>query len=249
MSRTLLGTGNVVSGQVDILAAPLLAYAEPGTVPGVIYCHGATKIATDQTHPTIAPGEYPIFDALRQRYCVGMGDFEFTAWGNNATIADILAMQTYLQSSPVDLVKPQAKSGKIAIGGASMGVTNSLNYARAYPDNVACVFGFIPAVNPPSNPGFASTLNAAYPPVYDDSVWGSTNNPTDFAASFPDDIPVHLWYSTGDTVAYPQWAQKFAATCPSATATRVSTTTDHNQTTIALVPVADVLAFIAANLS
>lgn len=238
--RTTTGLGRVVSGQVDVFAGPVEAYEQPGSVPGVIYCHGAAKVANDITNPA-SIGEYPIFDALRQKYCVGVGDNEFTSWGNDATLADVLATYTWMQTMG-------SKPGKIAIGGASMGVTVAMNFALAHPDKVSCVFGFIPAVNPPSNPAFTASLNTSFPPTYNDAINGPTHNPTNYAANFPN-IPVHLWYSLGDTVAYPQYVAQFAATCPSASATICSTTGDHNQATIATVPIGDVMAFVSANLS
>lgn len=246
MSRTSVGLGNVVSGQVDVLAAPLDAYTNPGTVPGAIYCHGAQHIAYNATDPNFH-GEYAIFDALRQQYCVGMGDFEFTMWGNDATLADVLAFQTMMQS-PATMARPQAKAGKFAIGGSSMGAAVALNYALAHPANIACVFAFIPAVDARSNPAFASTLDAAFPPTFNDTTEGPTHIPVEYAASFPN-IPVHLWYSTADTVAYPSAVEAFAAACPTATATICSTTEGHDQAAIADAPIADVMAFIAANLS
>lgn len=241
MSRTFVGLGNVVSGQVEVFSAPTAAYAAPGTVPGVIYCHGANHIAYNATDPNFH-AEYAIFDALRQKYCVGMGDFEFTVWGNDQTIADVDATRTAM-------IAQGAKNGKFAIGGTSMGATVALNYALAHPANVACVFVFIPAVDARSNPAFAGTLNAGFPPTFNDAVNGPTHIPVEYAASFPTSIPVHLWYSTADTVAYPSAVQAFAAACPSATATIVSTTEDHDQAAIADAPLADVLAFIASHLS
>lgn len=247
MSRTTVGLGNVVAGQVDIFAAPLAAYQNPGTVPGAIYCHGATHIAYNATDPVNYFAEYAIFDALRQQYCVGMGDFEFTAWGNDATIADVLAFQTLMQSPP-DFTRPQAKSGKFVLAGTSMGVAVALNYALAHPANVACVVGFIPAVDARSNAGFTSTLDAAFPPSFNDSVNGPTHIPVEYAATFPN-IPVLLYYSTADTTALPSAVEAFDAACASCTAIICSTTGGHNQPTIATAPIADILAFIAANLS
>lgn len=251
MSRTALGTGNVVSGEVDVFAAPLAAYQSPGTVPGVIMCHGSGRIATDITNPVVF-GEYAIYDALRQLYCVGIGDFGFNAWGNNTAIADVEAKRVQMQSAPVDLVKPQAKSGKVALIGASMGSCSALNYALAHPANVACIALFIPAVGPLTNPVLSTAFQAAVKSgsTYSESVDGPTHNPQNatYQANFPN-IPVHLWYSDGDLTAYPAAVTAFAAGVPSAMAIRVSTTLDHTEDAIAAAPLADVLAFIAANLS
>lgn len=242
MSRTLVGTGNAVSDETDVFSAPLVAYQRPQTVPGAIWCHASLHTATSQTDRR-SLGAYPIYDAMRQLWCVGMGDFGFDSWGNDTAIADVLAFQTWMQSTMV------AKPGKVALLGASMGVVTALNYAYAHPENVACVALFNPAVSPPSYPNATVPLNAAYGGTYDDAVDGPTHNPMRYAADFPPSIPVQLWYSTADTVAFPQFVEQFADTCPSATATVCSTTLDHGELAIAAVPVGDVLAFISASLS
>lgn len=98
MSRTVFGTSNVVTSQVDVFSAPLSAYRNPGTVPGVIMCHGSGQFAATWTD-FAQIGQYPQYDALRQKYCVAAGDFEFNGWGSNACTADIEAMRVWMQSS------------------------------------------------------------------------------------------------------------------------------------------------------
>lgn len=249
MSRTTFGSGNVVTSQADILGGPLTAYRNPGTVPGVIMCHGSGQIAANIADFALV-GQYPQFEALRQRYCVGVGDFEFNGWGSNACTADIEAMRVWMQSSNPG--RPQAKSGKIALLGASMGATVALNYALAHPDKVSCIALFIPAVGPMSSSSLSPSFQLAVKSgsSYSESVDGPTHNPQNatYQANFPN-VPVHLWYSTGDTVATPDQVVAFAAGVPSATATVCSTTLDHGQPAIAAAPLADVLAFVAAHLS
>lgn len=244
--RSSYGLGRSVDSQLDAFAAPLKAYQQPGTVPGVIMCHGSLHTAADVINPQYV-GEFGIYERLRRQYCVGVGDFSGTTGnlvsvGNDASLADVETMRLWMQTTM------GAKPGKIALTGASMGIVTALNYALAHPDNVSCIVGVIPAVGMLSDPAanLVNARNVAYGGTYDEATMGPTHNPLTYAPDFPD-IPVHLWYSTADTQALPQYVEQFASTCPSATATIVSTTLDHTQAAIAAAPILDIEAFILAN--
>lgn len=227
------GTGRAVSSQADVFAAPTQAWANPGTRPGVVFCHGALESALSIPNPNLA-GQYPLLNALSSQFCVGIGDFSGNAWGNSTAQSNVSSMITWMQSMG-------AKTGKVALVGVSMGTTTALNYAKANPSKVACVVSILPAVNvndfaANNRDGLASTVNAAYGGTYNDSTMGATYNPYVYASTFPS-VPVALYYSTADSVALPTYVTSFLSACPTAIGKAVSTTLDHSEAAVAAAPI------------
>lgn len=235
-----MATGRAVADQMDLYAAPLRK--KPGTLPGVIFCHGANLLPSSTVGTAF---EYsnglPLFNSIRENFTYGEGDFSGNSMGNDTAIGNVDDFRTWMQTMG-------AKSGKVAMFGTSMGAITSLNYAYAHPENVSCVAAIIPAVDLnyfANNPASSALVNAAYGDAYDDDTDGLTHNPAKYAADFPTDIPVHLWYSTGDnTVPYAQ-VEEFIENCPSAVGTIHSTTLDHGLASVAAVKIPDVLNFFA----
>lgn len=247
--RMSAGVARAVSGQSDLFAAPPVVYANPGSVSGVIYCHGAGEVSFSPTN-SIYVGQYPLLNALASQYAVASGDFGGDAWGNSTAVSNMGSMKTWLQSTM------GAKSGKVALVGISMGTLTALNYAKANPSQVACVVCILPAVNlndfaTNNRAGYGASALAAYGGSYSDATNGATSNPFYYAASFPS-IPVQLYYSTADTVALPTYVTGFMSNCPSATGTAVSTTLNHSEAAVAAAPLygtGGVLPFIASHLT
>lgn len=244
--RTSVGLGRAVTGQTEVFAAPAKAFANPGGVPGVIYCHGAGQGSSSATNSALV-GQYPLFNALRERFCVASGDFGATAWGNPAALGNVDSMKTWMQSTM------GVKTGKVALVGISMGTLTALNYAKANPSKVACVVSVLPAVNlndfySNNRGGYAASVTAAYGGSYNDTTQGPTSNPYNYAASFPGTIPVQLYYSTADSIALPSYVTSFASAAASASAISVSTTLDHSEAAIAQASINSITAFIAAHL-
>lgn len=244
--RSTCALSRAVTGQVDVFSAPAQAYANPGSVPGVIYCHGAGQLGADPTNSVLG-GQYPLYNALREKFCLTSGDFGGNSWGNPSAVGNVDSMKTWMQSTM------GVKSGKVALVGISMGTLTALNYAKANPSKVACVVSVLPAVNlndfySNNRGGFAASVTSAYGGSYNDSTQGPTSNPYNYAASFPGTIPVQLYYSTADTIALPSYVTSFASAAASASAIQVSTTLDHSEAAIAQASINSITAFIAAHL-
>lgn len=231
--RMSAGVGRAVSAQSEVFAAPDVAWGNPGSVPGVVYCHGHGQFSSSPTN-SLLTGQYPLFNALASQYAVGSGDFDDDAWGNATSLSNVNSLITWMQSTM------GVQSGKVALVGISMGALTALNFAKANPSKVACVVGIIPALDlndfaTNNRAGYGASALAAYGGSYSDASDGATYNPYYYAASFPD-VPVHLYYSTADTTALPAYVTGFAAACPSATATVISTTLNHSEAAVAAAP-------------
>ena len=190
-------------------------------------------------------GQYPLFDALRKNFCVASGDFGGDTWGNKSAMNDVLAVKGWMQTMG-------ARPGKVALVGISMGTLTSLNFAHMYPEQVACVVDILPAINLAdfannNRSGYSAESNAVYPGGYSDAVYGSIFNPYYYASSLT--IPVKLFYSTADTVALPTYVTGFAANCPTASATVVSSTLNHSEAAVGAAPLNSILSFISKHVN
>lgn len=132
------GVGRFVAGETDVVLLPR-AYRHDGTVPGVVYCHGALGSGLSASDPFARPGEWSLLRGIAERYPVVVADLggPFT-FGNATTVAAIESARRYLQTTW------GAKPGKIGLVGVSMGGTGVINYAAAYRANVAAAVGVVP---------------------------------------------------------------------------------------------------------
>ena len=187
------GKGRYLAGEEDVLWKPRKC-AAAGTFPGIIYCHGASSVALDSVDSTI--GYLPLVDKLSNQaeYLVHFADIDGTGWGRDATMTAITAAYNWL----VDSTKGAAKTGKVALIGASMGALNAVNWAYRNPTLVSCIALIIPAIDLQDiyvndrGPGLQATIS---------SVWGgappySTRSPLLLASSLAG-IPTHVWAASG----------------------------------------------------
>jgi pimeloyl-ACP methyl ester carboxylesterase len=232
-----------------VYAGPASAFNGSGSAPGVVYCHGYGEVSFSPTN-SANTGQYPLFNALANQFAVASGDFSNDAWGNSTSVGNVGTTKTWMQSAM------GAQSGKVGLVGVSMGALTALNYAKANPSSVACVVCVLPAIDlndfaTNNTGGYGASANAAYGGTYSDGTYGSSSNPYYYAASFPS-IPVHLYYSTADTVSLPTWVTGFISNCASATGTVISTTLNHSEAAVAAAPLYGtngIVPFIAGNLA
>lgn len=178
---------------------------------GVIFCHGAgdTHIA-----PHRPQDQGKLLHALARRATVHTADLGGDTWGNDTGMARV--------ADSLDLLRNLGVEGPVALVGMSMGVGVALNYALRNPEDVACVAGVIPLTDIASTLWFASaSVNAAYPPAYDDDVHGPDRSPVQFAADLDADLPIHLWAASDDIYTPYATAQAFVAARPQTELTNV----------------------------
>jgi pimeloyl-ACP methyl ester carboxylesterase len=225
--------------EYDIFWAPIPGWT--GSLPGVLFCHGAGGLAPQQWRDRSTAGHLALANALGKNYSCGAGDMGGTStWGNNTSITALGQLQTWLQGTK------NATAGKIALVGVSMGACAALNYARANPTLVACLVVVIPILDlndvvTNNRGGFASAVNTAYGGTYSDTTDGPTHSPVKYAASFT--IPTLIYYAPDDAIATVGPVNTFTAACASSTKVSVGNT-GHSEASVSAVPPADVVAYI-----
>jgi pimeloyl-ACP methyl ester carboxylesterase len=171
----------------------------PGGTP-VIFCHGVL-VGAQQTFNA----EGQVQRELADLYEVTSGGADLgglSTWGNDASIAAVSALITYMGSTY------GTKTARVVLYGTSMGALTALNWAMANPTKVAAVGLTAPAVSLQGihdrDPiGLAALIDTAYTnhagyvaalPVHDPS---HANN-RDVIRSLGNRMRV--WYSTDDNV-------------------------------------------------
>lgn len=166
--------------------------------PGVLAFHGATNTAWTLPDDGVWYGvPAAVANAGFTMLAAGYGG---DTWGNDTAIARTLEAQSYLQGVM------GGTAGQIALLGGSMGGLNAINYARAYPANVACLALIVPVVDladmhDNNRGGLAASIETAYGGSSGYAAAVGTKNPavntSEIAAL---NIPTRIWYSTSDTV-------------------------------------------------
>ena len=187
----------VVSGEWDSIFTTSISR----NGPVLIWCHGNNGIVLN---------DYTTYNAqmriLAQRYKVYLADLGGNTFGNDTAMTRVNQVMAY------------AGVTKAYIVGASMGGVVALNYALRYPEKVYAVAGIIPGINLQDqidrNTSAAANLNLAYPPAYDDAVYGSMYSPIHYASNLDPALPIKLWVSNNDPICRVQDAQAFVAARP-----------------------------------
>lgn len=207
--RTILGTGYSATAPTEMHYLAATIRGQRGEKRGLIYCHGSGDTAESITAKT---GQRPLLDALAQEYAVIGADLGLQAWGNDTHVARIIEARDYLSSQ-------FGTSGKVLLVGVSMGMLGALGYARLYPGNVQAVVGIIGAMDLADLllRGAATSINAAYPPAYDDATDGPTHSPVKYAASLDASLPIRLYTASNDPTVVPTTADAFVAARPQTT--------------------------------
>lgn len=202
MVQTRHGVGQVTVGQGNLLLLPK-RWAGDGTVPGVIYCHGATQTETqliDRTnYPNLSALLFAVADAGYPVLACGFGG---DAFGNDTSLTQTGTAKTYLQGANVG-----AKAGPVVMVAASMGGAQAMNYAKANPSSVSCLVLMEPAsdledIRANNRAGQAAALNTAYGGTYNNATDGLAHNPAVYVGSMTG-VRRQVWYATDDTSVIP----------------------------------------------
>lgn len=211
MTVTSYGVGQYRAGEAHALFRPRM-YA-PGSKAGVIHCHGYSADYTGLTSQYL----YQYSDEPTALAKLGFpsiaADLGLTPgnFGNAVADAAMDNALTYLRGA--GLAHPAKKIGLV---GGSMGCTTALNWTRTHKASVAAVALLIPAVDVEDlrannrGPGLQAPIEAAYGGNAGWQAARPQRNPIEFAAEIQD-IPIHIWYSSDDTVILPDRIMAFAA--------------------------------------
>lgn len=199
--------------------------SRPPSTPrrAVIYCHQNGGTANSLT----AGASYFEFVPNTLRAHVVAGDLAGTAtWGNDASVAALDDMVDLLLASSSNAVANNAAgacrsaSDKVILYGGSMGALTALNHLQANASKVAAVFAVIPTIaldaahdaDPERFTDAAATIEAAYGGSAGYEAAIASHDPSqNTAAIAATGVPIHLWYSTNDTLVLPAEAEAFAA--------------------------------------
>jgi dienelactone hydrolase len=194
------GFGQVTAGQGNLLLVPKV-WNRDGTVPGVIYCHGATQtehqLLDNANYPNLSSILFAIADAGFPVLACGFGGDSF---GNATARTQVGTARTYLQATV------GAKAGPVALVGGSMGGGLAMTYALANPSHVSCLVLLQTVVSlqdvvTRNVSGLAAAVNAAYGGSYSDVTHGPTASPILFADQMTK--PAQFWYATDDATIVP----------------------------------------------
>lgn len=195
----------------------------------IIYCHQNGANANSLN----AGALYYEFAAERLRTHIVAGDFAGTStWGNDASkdalgdMVDLLLASSTSGVANVNAGCLRSASDKVCLYGGSMGILPALNYMQENPSKVAVVVGVIPVIaldaahdaNPERFTNAAATIEAAYGGTAGYNAAIASHDPSqNTAAIAATGVPIHLWYSSTDTLVLPAEVEAFAsavgATC------------------------------------
>ena len=121
-------------------------------------------------------------------------------WGNANARTRLNDAKAFLQGSTIN-----AKPGKVAVSGFSMGAMTVMAWAKDNKASVHSIGGFCPVSDLNDIHGKASytaSIDTAYGGTWTQATNGADSNPTTFASGLSG-IPTKFWYSFNDT-AVPQ---------------------------------------------
>lgn len=179
-------------------------------VPGkrlVVWCHehGASGLTWNGVRD--AQCQSAIADAGLPAASADLGGP--ATWGNDASTSAIDDLWNLMKT------KWGVPADKIVLLAGSMGNLTAFNYLRANPTKVAAVASMLPAVdlayfhdsNPEGNTDPAE-IEAAYGGLATYQSALPTHSPKVHKAA---GCPIHIWYSSNDTLALPATAEQFAS--------------------------------------
>ncbi len=246
MSIQYANTGNVQSGEYDILVKPKYPTA---TKRGILYVHG-DETGSGGGGSGAFGWQNQLNRAKLVNFLADAGHFVLSAdlggngtWGNNTVIARIGAAVTYLLSLGV-------LSSQVAILCSSMGTIGSLAYFAANNTKATCLVGLLPCldltdIHTNNRGGYTAAINTAYS-TYSEATYGATHNPQTMAAAGAfAALPIQLWYGSTDSIALPATATAFASTV-GANCIANQVTGAHAESTYGLMSPQAILNFIVA---
>lgn len=245
--RSSYGLGRTHAAENDVTMGPPEGWANPGTLPGVIWSGGLGEtpddmLKYDPTFPEFGDiirnvaDEFPVI-------CADLGGV--ATWGNSTVISRTTEAITFLQgaSSPC-----RAASGKVFLFAYSMGFIDLMSWARTNVASVAAAVAVVGATDlnaiyTANRVGAAAGINTAYGGTYSTTTDAPTHSPIAFASSLT--FPIKMWYGATDTTVLPAETLAFAAAAPDCEA--VSMTGGHTTFTPPASMHDDIIDFFTAN--
>lgn len=200
---------SLAQGRSTAVSAPTewdLTYCRQLGPRGLVFFHGSGQTATTTL---TTPETDTMLRQLGRTQTVFVGDFALQSWANPAGILRAVDGLDYMTAS-LGVVEPF-----IFVAG-SMGFALAAAVALALPARVKAIAGIIPLTDIADVRlrGAAASVDAAYPPAYNDVTDGPTHSPIQFAAGLPADLPIHLWTCSDDPIVPPATADAFVAARP-----------------------------------
>lgn len=246
-SGRYLGSGT----EIDIVAGPIRAWAQPQVQPGIVWAGGLGMTPTSALGQGVDASFWPCIDSIANRYPTIMAQLGSTAeFANDTHLLRIGSAKTFLQgaSSPT-----RAKAGAVSMVGASMGAGAQLAYARANPTHVACLALVVPMVSISTlwstNRGGTLTgiINAAWQQDfarnYNPAVDDATRDARAFGAQIT--MPVKIWAVTADATILLSEIQAFDAVAPNCEVVQIGGT--HSAPAFPATFVDDLYQFLKAH--
>lgn len=210
---------------------------------GVILAHGAGA-PFEFTDLAAQPASVKLAAAIASAGipCIA-GPFGSDAWGNDTAQAKMEAARLELPNHVPGLV-----TSKILLLGVSMGAGAVARYSINNPSLVAGVVGIIPAFDYAYEwanvPAVRASMGAAWGVTYPTPLPVGADNLTNCAAAVG--IPLLAGYSTADTTV-PAAGVIAYTDAVGGTKLVISTTLDHSDALVALMPAATVIQFLSTN--
>lgn len=243
-------SGRILPGEIDIIFRPR---TKARGLRGVVFLHGQLQQPTAFNDRAVTPGQTGIVKAICETGLYGLAAyFGGPLWGNPSADLSIESALNVFDDfgCAVD---------KLLLVGMSMGALEVQSFMTAYPDLAAAAVCGIPAIDmrqirevDPAGVNARTWINRAY--GFPDGATEATNplpadaNPFDDqnAAIIATSGPIKYYYSTADAVVDPAKVP-LMATKVGGTATVVDTVSGHTDTTMAVMPKAEIADFIRSH--
>ncbi len=170
-----------------------------------VWCHGNNGTQ----HGDYSSYGTSVFHPIAQTHALMVSDLGGSTFGNDLGILRLGQALDYLENT-------WNMEAPFTVVAASMGASVALNYTARHPERIKALALIIPAIDfstaEPGNPALTN-LNLAYPPAYDEETHGAYN-PINQVDDLPEDLPIHIWYSSNDPVALPSAVEEFLSLRP-----------------------------------
>lgn len=187
----------------------------------------------------LASNFYSQFAALANNGVALATGYTGGTWGNDTNTDEFDALGDYFTS------RYGQQTDSLYLYGGSMGGCAALNFARRFPNRVEKIGLVIPMLDLgafyTNNPAFQAEIDAAYGNHAGFLAALPTHNPMAFASDI--DVPVHIWYSTNDTLCPQAWMSQFEALAPDCTKTSMGAVGHNGDNTV--LSGADIAAWFA----
>ena len=221
-------------------------YKFDGTKTGILFQWGYGNTRESLLDPAQAgPFLYGLADAGYPVVVSELGNpgGSTNQWGNSNARTRLNDAKAFLQGSTIN-----AKAGKVAVAGFSMGGMTVMAWAKDNPTLVHSIGGFCPVSdlsNIYANATYTASINTAYGGTWSQATNGADSNPTTFASSLSG-IPTKLWYAFNDTVVPQATVLGLASAIGSSATTKHAGGLGHNWS-VATTSLAEYVTFLKAN--